>query len=118
MESWAWIGRGLFAIANSAAGRGFGTTLLAAANPDMTFVGIDFNPTHVAEARAFAKDLKLPNLTFREKSFGEAGKSVEPELSEFEIVAMHGVYSWVTPAVREDILHGCSTPPRPDMRRK
>ncbi len=84
-------------------GRGFGTALLAAANPDMTFVGIDFNPTHIAEARAFAKDLKLPNLTFREMSFGEAAKSTEPDLGEFDVVGMHGVYSWVTPEVREDI---------------
>jgi SAM-dependent methyltransferase len=84
-------------------GRGFGTTLLAAANPDMTFVGIDFNPTHIAEARAFAKDLRLPNLTFREMSFGEAAKSADPDLGEFDVVGMHGVYSWVTPSVREDI---------------
>src|SRR5262249_53676291 len=35
-------------------GRGYGTTLLAAANPDIEFVGIDFNPLHINEARAFA----------------------------------------------------------------
>jgi SAM-dependent methyltransferase len=84
-------------------GRGFGTTLLAAANPDITFVGIDFNPTHIAEAKAFADRLNLPNLTFRELSFGEASRSSERELSEFDIIAMHGVYSWVMPSVREEI---------------
>ena len=32
-------------------GQGFGLALLAAANPDITFEGCDFNPDHVAHAR-------------------------------------------------------------------
>ncbi len=35
-------------------GRGFGTVLLAAANPNIEFVGVDFNPSHIAEARSLA----------------------------------------------------------------
>jgi trans-aconitate methyltransferase len=84
-------------------GRGFGTALLAAANPDMTFVGIDFSPTHIAEAKAFADRIRLPNLLFREMSFSEASRCSEQELAEFDIIAMHGVYSWVTPQIRDDI---------------
>jgi len=84
-------------------GRGFGTALLAAANPDIDFVGIDFSPTHVAEAKALTDGVNLPNVSFREMSFGEASRSSDPALAEFDIIALHGVYSWVTPAVQEDI---------------
>ncbi len=84
-------------------GRGFGTALLAAANPDMDFVGIDFSPTHIAEAKGFADRVDLPNLIFREMSFGEASNSSDGALADFDVIAMHGVYSWVTPEIRNDI---------------
>ena len=32
-------------------GRGYGTLLFAAANPDRHFVGVDFNPTHIQEQK-------------------------------------------------------------------
>jgi SAM-dependent methyltransferase len=84
-------------------GRGYATTLLAAANPDAEFVGIDFNPAHIAEARALAERASLVNVTFLEMDFAGAARSLEPRLGEFDVVAMHGVYSWITPQVREDV---------------
>ena len=44
-------------------GRGYGTTLLAAANPDYEFVGIDFNPSHIAEARSLAARANISNVS-------------------------------------------------------
>ncbi|MCK0206661.1 class I SAM-dependent methyltransferase [Starkeya koreensis] len=85
-------------------GRGYGTALLAAANSDIDFVGIDFNPTHIAEARALATRAGLDNLRFIETSFGEALASSDPALAEFDIIALHGVYTWVAPEVRRDIV--------------
>lgn len=85
-------------------GRGYGTLLLAAANPNSHFVGIDFNPAHIAEARRLAEQAKIANITFLEMSFGDAAKSARPELAEFDIVALHGVYTWVMPEVRRQIL--------------
>jgi SAM-dependent methyltransferase len=85
-------------------GRGYGTTLLAAANPDIEFVGIDFNPMHVNEARAFAKRAAISNVTFLELSFGEAARSTDPPVNEFDVVALHGVFNWVAPNVRHEIL--------------
>jgi SAM-dependent methyltransferase len=84
-------------------GRGYGTTLLAAANPNIEFVGVDFNPSHIAEARRLAEQAKIPNVTFFEMSFSEAAQSSDPALSNFDIVAMHGVYTWVERSVRADI---------------
>jgi len=84
-------------------GRGYGTALLAAANPDCTFVGIDFNPAHIGEARALAQKAGLTNLTFLEASFADAARMTDGVPDAFEIVALHGVYSWVSAEVREDI---------------
>lgn len=84
-------------------GRGYGTTLLAAANPDIEFVGIDFNPSHIAEARTLAKRAGIVNVAFFESSFRDAARSNDPRLIEFDIVALHGVYAWVEQVVREDV---------------
>jgi SAM-dependent methyltransferase len=85
-------------------GRGYGTTLLAAANPNSTFVGIDFNPAHIAEARGLAQKAGITNVQFLEMSFGDAAKSPRPELADFDIVALHGVYTWIMPEVKRQII--------------
>jgi SAM-dependent methyltransferase len=84
-------------------GRGYGTLLLAAANPNTEFVGVDFNPSHIAEARGLAARAAIPNISFVEMSFDEAARSNDPNLANFDIVALHGVYTWVDPTVRADI---------------
>jgi SAM-dependent methyltransferase len=85
-------------------GRGYGTILLAAANPNSHYVGIDFNPAHIAEARGLAKRAGVANVTFLEMSFGDAAASSRPELADFDIVALHGVYTWIMPEVKQQIL--------------
>jgi SAM-dependent methyltransferase len=84
-------------------GRGYGTVLLAAANPTFEFVGIDFNPSHIAEARGLANRAGITNVTFYEIGFGEAARSSDPKLSNFDVIGIHGVYSWVVPQVRGEI---------------
>src|SRR5262249_43548645 len=85
-------------------GRGYGTVLLAAANPNSHYVGIDFNPAHIAEARGLAKRAGVSNVTFLEMSFGDAATSSRPELADFDIVALHGVYTWIMPEVKAQII--------------
>ncbi len=85
-------------------GRGYGTALLAAANPESEFVGIDFNPSHIAEARSLAKRAGLTNVSFHEMSFADAAKSQAKDLAEFDIVALHGVYTWIERTVRQDVV--------------
>jgi SAM-dependent methyltransferase len=84
-------------------GRGYGTSLLAAANPNFEFVGIDFNPSHVAEARSLAARANIPNVTFFETSFADAARSSDRKLAEFDIIVLHGVYTWVERNIRNDI---------------
>ncbi|RST87430.1 methyltransferase domain-containing protein [Aquibium carbonis] len=82
-------------------GRGFQTVLLAAANPDVEFVGIDFNSEHIAEATDMAGRAAIANVRFIEAGFDEAG--TDAELGLFDYIVLHGVYAWVAPPVRDDI---------------
>jgi SAM-dependent methyltransferase len=87
-------------------GCGFGLTtlILAAANPQMSFVGVDFNPTHIAAATALAQSAGLRNLRFVEASFDELLEPRFADLGTFDIIALHGIYSWVAPAARRAIV--------------
>jgi SAM-dependent methyltransferase len=80
-----------------------GTALgLAAAHPEGEFHAIDFHPSHIAHARARAKAAGLTNVTFHELSFEDLESC---NLPMFDIVTMHGVWSWIAPALREAILN-------------
>ncbi len=82
-------------------GNGYTTTLLAAANPQGRFLGVDFNPTHIHTAQQRADSAGVPNVTFLEKSFGELGDADVPDA---DIVALHGVYSWINAENRRHII--------------
>ncbi|CAK0759445.1 Methyltransferase [uncultured Gammaproteobacteria bacterium] len=73
-------------------GRGVGTAVLAAGNPNGEFWGVDFNPTQIAGAQRLAQTAALGNLHFLEKSFEEF---LDTETPTFDVIALHGVYSWV-----------------------
>ena len=85
-------------------GYGLTTLVLAAANPHMSFVGVAFNPTHIVGARALAQSARLCNVRFVEASFDNLLETRFADLGEFDIIALHGVYSWVAPAVRRAII--------------
>lgn len=83
-------------------GAGAGKTLaiLAAANPDAEFLGIDINPAHVAIARAMADSGGVTNAEFLAADV--AGAEVE-SLPAFDFITMHGLYGWVSDPVRQAI---------------
>ena len=83
-------------------GQGFSTNLLAAANPHIRFHGFDFNPGHIAAARRLAEEAGTPNVTFHDLSFAEAVEA--PDLPAFDVVGLHGVYSWVPAERRREIV--------------
>lgn len=80
-------------------GQGFGATVLAAANPQLQFTGIDINPTHIATARARAKAAKLGNIDFICADISDATAVG----GRFDYIVCHGVASWVTRDVRAAI---------------
>ena len=85
-------------------GYGLTTLTLAAANPHMSFVGVDFNPTHIAAAHTLARSAKLANVRFIETSFDQLLEPRFADLGDFDVIALHGVYSWVAPPIRRAIV--------------
>jgi len=81
-------------------GLGRVVTTLASANPRGEFVGVDVNPEHTAAAGRDIAAAGLANVRMITGDFA----SLPADLGEFEFVALHGVFSWVGPEVREQIL--------------
>ena len=92
---------GQFTYCELGCGQGFTTNVLAAANPQGEFWGIDFNPTHVAEAQRLADAAKLSNIRFLDQSFAEFLKTQTPK---FDFITLHGVYSWINADNRQVIV--------------
>ncbi|HEX7758199.1 MAG TPA: class I SAM-dependent methyltransferase [Caulobacteraceae bacterium] len=82
-----------------------GTSLaLAAAHPKAEFHAVDFNPAHIAHAQARARAAGLTNITFHELSFENLTGQDAPPLPMFDLITMHGVWSWIAPALQQAIL--------------
>ena len=82
-------------------GNGFSTALLAAAHPHGQFWATDFTPPHTLTARATADAAQLGNVTFLEASFEDLSQA---DLPEFDIITMHGIWSWVSAENRHYIV--------------
>lgn len=83
-------------------GQGFSTNLLASANPHIQFYATDFNPSHVVGARELAKSAGLDNVHFFDASFAEFLE--KPGLPDFDIIVLHGIYSWISEENRHVIV--------------
>ncbi|WXL24348.1 class I SAM-dependent methyltransferase [Ectopseudomonas mendocina] len=84
-------------------GCGLGVNLLlaAACNPQGDFVGVDFNPQHIAFARQSAELLGLKNLRFIEADFAEFAQS---NALFFDFMVCHGVWSWIPQVTQQQLL--------------
>ena len=82
-------------------GLGRSLTTLAAANPLGLFVGVDINARHTAAIEADIAASQLDNVRVITGDFG----SLPADLGSFDFIALHGVWSWVSPRVRQDILN-------------
>lgn len=85
-------------------GQGVGLTLLAALNPDHEFVGVDFNPLHIAHARKLSDAAGVENVRFEEANFIELAEDWPKEWGRFDYVAAHGIFTWVSLAVRRGLI--------------
>lgn len=85
-------------------GQGFGSCLLAAANPLGSFYAYDFNPAQIANAQALAAAGGLKNIQFFERSFQELAE--EPPHAEpmFDVIVFHGIISWIMPEHFQHII--------------
>lgn len=89
-------------------GQGLNLCLIAALHPDIDFVGIDFNPQHIAHAEGLASAAGLRNVRFVEASFTDLAPAWPAELGRFHYAAAHGILSWIARPVR-DALYRCLT---------
>lgn len=82
-------------------GYGFSSLLLAAAHPDSEFHANDILPSHIGYIRKLARETGSTNAFFYDDSFEDFGKRTLPE---FDVIVLHGVYSWISEENRRHIL--------------
>ncbi|WP_119391686.1 class I SAM-dependent methyltransferase [Taklimakanibacter lacteus] len=82
-------------------GQGLTLSILAAGDESGRYVGIDYNPAQITNASALAREAGLDNVEFIEESFANLQAR---DLPDFDIVVLHGIYSWISPKLRHDIV--------------
>lgn len=86
-------------------GQGIGALLIAASNPAWQVTAIDYNPAHIAGAVALARDAGIGNIRFIEADLATFADTPDGRaLRSADVVSLHGVWSWVSPAVRIGIV--------------
>jgi SAM-dependent methyltransferase len=90
-----------FRYAELGCGNGATLAMLAALHPTASFLGVDLNPVHIAQAQALARSAGLDNVAFIEADFARAAAM---PWGPFDYVTAHGVYAWVDTAVREQMF--------------
>ncbi|MEB3198449.1 MAG: class I SAM-dependent methyltransferase [Candidatus Sericytochromatia bacterium] len=80
-------------------GQGLSVNMHAAA-VDGTFWGTDFNPSHAAQARAWSR-ITGTDLVALDASFAEL--AARDDLPAFDVIGLHGVWSWISPENRRAI---------------
>jgi SAM-dependent methyltransferase len=85
-------------------GQGYGLVLMAGLNPDHEFLGIDFNPVHIAHAQALAHAAGLTNIRFEEADFVALGQDWPAAWGKFDYITAHGIYSWLDHQVCQGIV--------------
>jgi len=91
---------GAFTYCDLGCGQGTSLNAFAAALPEARFIGIDLSEAHIASARATATAAKLENVEYRCADLAELDLDTLPEL---QIVAAHGLYSWVPESCRSGV---------------
>ncbi len=81
-------------------GQGLSVNIHAAATGGQ-FWATDFNPSHAANAQSLAM-ASGAELTVLDDSFGEL--AARPDLPAFDIIALHGIWSWISDANRKVIV--------------
>lgn len=93
-----------FAFCDLGCGVGLTAGAIAAANPRARVWGVDFNPGHIALARALADEAGLANVAYLEADFADLAAAPPPDMPLFDCVSLHGVWAWVSDATRAAIV--------------
>jgi predicted O-methyltransferase YrrM len=82
------------------AGQAQTAAIVAACHPQARVIAVDFNPDHIVVARRHAERCGLDNLELVDTSFADMSDLA----IQADYVAIHGVLSWVSPQVTEDVV--------------
>ena len=93
-------------------GPGFHVCLLAAANPQAEFVGVDFS-SDIAHGQQLAAAAGLTNVRFVQGDFLDLAKGWPSDLGLFDYIALQGILSWVSPEVRAAALQCAAQASKP-----
>ena len=77
---------------------------MAEALPDAHFLGVDSSERQIADAQDDLRELGFANVEFRRASITE----IDESWGLFDYIIAHGVYSWVPPDVRAQVMRICS----------
>jgi methyltransferase-like protein/cyclopropane fatty-acyl-phospholipid synthase-like methyltransferase len=77
--------------------------------PESEFVGVDLAGKPIARGRAMVEALGLKNLALRQVDLLE----MAPDYGKFDYIIAHGLYTWVPPRVRDQILAICKASLQP-----
>jgi methyltransferase-like protein len=77
---------------------------MAEAFPQATFLGVDLSSRQIADGQHFVERLGLSNLTLKHANIADLG----PDLGTFDYIICHGVFSWVSTPVQEQIFALCA----------
>lgn len=80
-------------------GQGLSLNFHAAAG-EGEFWGVDFNPTHTANARVLA-DASGADLRLTDDDFAEFAR--RDDLPEFDVITLHGIWSWISEENRQGL---------------
>lgn len=75
----------------------------AALHPQAQAVGVDLSSVQIEQGQALVKHMGLTNVQLHAMSISD----ITPEFGQFDYIIVHGVFSWVPPEVRQDILRVC-----------
>jgi SAM-dependent methyltransferase len=82
-------------------GQGYNMLMFGALYPKGRFVGVDFAKSQIERAQALADEAGSDNVTFEAKSFEQFAAADGPA---FDVISLHGIWSWVTRSVRSQVL--------------
>ena len=76
--------------------------------------GVDFNPAHIATARALAAEAGIANVRFIEADLATlTDDRLADEIPQADVATMHGLWSWVADPVRAGIVRLLGAKVRP-----
>ena len=83
-----------------------GTNLIAmaTARPGLRCVGVDYSAVQIEAGRKVVDGIGANNVDLRVASI----EAIDASYGEFDLIVCHGVWSWVSPAMRAAILRVCA----------